>query len=287
MENNESVEHETVNDKDKRIKTLKNVLKHSCIILSLIIYCTFAILFTFQNRFIFKKSENFVSSETHSWFTMSFSISISIGTENHINFGTVEHGSDTDLFLFHDRTMNTIALNEMMAGLTRYNIIYYHAKEYEDGTFIKDTKKTLENIRTLVEFMSYRRNKVVVYGQSFGCYLALLSTKIMDKKLTLVLANPFFSFRSVVKHQFFLPLHLLLVNDCNNYKLLKKFNGKMMLILSENDAYLPKNDIKKMRELTESKNGQIFVIEGAGHFDVSKKDQFYTILNNDIAREVE
>ncbi|ELQ76205.1 hypothetical protein THOM_0816 [Trachipleistophora hominis] len=41
-----------------------------------------------------------------------------------------------------------------------------------------------------------------------------------------------------------------------------------------------------MKNLIESKNGQIFVIEGTNHFNMGKKDEFFSILNDNVYNEM-
>ncbi|ELA46511.1 hypothetical protein VCUG_02003 [Vavraia culicis subsp. floridensis] len=281
---NKLVAFDIINDKQKMLKLTKTTLKHISIVLYFVLYCAVVITFAFQNQFIFRAPEDckLIGRET------AFArIQTSSKNDSELKIYVKNNNSEVDLIFFHGRTMSVKVLDKVTEGLTGYNIIYYYCRGYEDGTFVRNKKNIMGDVAALAEFVGSRtRKKMVVFGQSFGCHFALYFTKLMNKDHILVLENPFYSLRSVIKHKFSLPLYFLLAHDYRNAELLEKVTGKIFLILSENDRYLPKIDIVKMRNLIESKNAQIFVIEGVGHADVGKKEEFFSILNDNVYSEV-
>ena len=123
----------------------------------------------------------------------------------------------------------------------------------------------------------YGEEKIVLYGRSLGSGLATRIASWNDPKM-LILDCPYFSFESQIKrYGFWLPLRWLLRYPIRTDLFIRKVDCPIFILHGERDRLIPSKQGKMLYQLRPD-HIQFFLIQGAGHNNLTDFPQYHDIL---------
>ncbi len=129
-----------------------------------------------------------------------------------------------------------------------------------------------------IEFYDYYKsktnNKILFYGYSFGCAVAIGLSQFR-KPDGIILTAPFVSFYQEVKDKYYIPFAYCFIKHkyrFNNY-IIKNLALPVIFIHGKKDSLISYKHSKKLFELSPSKEKEIHLLANTNHHDIFFKDK--------------
>ncbi len=165
------------------------------------------------------------------------------------------------------------------------SVIFAEYSGYSDDgkkPSIKLILKDVENIHNFIKKKGFKH--VIVFGQSLGSGAASYEA-FLGGVDCLILATPFSSISDVAKSKYpIFPVSLLLTENYDNEKWLKKYRGNILILHGNRDSVIPYRFSKKLFNSLKTKNKEYVLIEGKGHNDIWSSPIFIVKVINFISK---
>lgn len=135
----------------------------------------------------------------------------------------------------------------------------------------------VENVDKFIGSKGYE--KIILYGQSIGSGAAAYHSNFSKEVEAIALTAPFSALSDVARSKFpVYPVDFILQEEYDNINWLEGFEGRMVIFHGKNDRVVPKEFSKKLYENTHNNKSKYVLIEGKGHNDVWRSEDFRAML---------
>lgn len=185
------------------------------------------------------------------------------------------------IFYLHGNADNLQRWGEFAADFTKlgYDVFMYDYRGYGKSTGSSSRKNIHADAITMLDWVKKKVpfSNLVIYGRSLGSAVASNLAVVAHPSL-LILETPFANFEDVI----YWPLRpgLLLFPDkieFSNQDVLAKVNCPKIIFHGTDDWIVPLSSAQKLKPYLQDEN-QFYVIEGAGHRNLSEFDSYHTQL---------
>ncbi|WUR02789.1 alpha/beta hydrolase [Vairimorpha necatrix] len=190
--------------------------------------------------------------------------------------------SDRDIIFCHGSKLSGKVYNILLNDMSRHtkcNVISFNLKGMLNSRGISSEKGIRKEVDSFIScYLQKRNKKVIVFGQSLGCCLAIqIGRKLGINKV--ILENPFINYKSLIKSLYKYDFVSYFVVDkwCNNK--ISELKSALFLI-SDNDTLIKNEDGKHLQSLTN--NSKIAFLNGSNHFNANRNRHFYQHIINYI-----
>lgn len=231
-------------------------------------------IFTFQRVFAFKFVKN-VDIDVHA--------QIQDQDGNKIDIFLVDRKSDIDFVFIHGSIASGKVFKETlhkMAEETNCNVISYYFRGMNNRRGQPSEKSIIKESVIVGDYIKSRGKKIVVYGQSLGCSVALnMANSLGSSKL--ILENPFTKYIEIIEKLRFLKwFSYLAVDTWDNVERIKKNKGEILILASEKDQIVPYDNSYKLADV--HKNTKVKKLLGSTHFNVLKNENYFKYIKDFI-----
>ncbi|KAM0687176.1 hypothetical protein COBT_001591 [Conglomerata obtusa] len=191
----------------------------------------------------------------------------------------IEKNHNIDLIFFHGVAIEEEFYKKRIEFLKKqvpYNIVLPFYRNFCTSTGNISDITTMADICQLRKLMLKRNKKIIVYGLSFGAAAAVYFAKDFHYANldNILLENPFYDLKSVVKHfpvkRFF---DFLITDNWPTYTYIAKVKCRITFFLSRQDALIRYTDGLELNKLC--KNSKAIVFEQATHSDAYEVEEYY------------
>ena len=185
------------------------------------------------------------------------------------------------IFYLHGNADNLQRWGEFAADFTKlgYDVFMYDYRGYGKSTGSSSRKNIHADAITMLDWVKKKVpfSNLVIYGRSLGSAVASNLAVVAHPSL-LILETPFANYEDVI----YWPLRpgLLLFPDkieFSNQDVLAKVNCPKIIFHGTDDWIVPLSSAQKLKPYLQDEN-QFYVIEGAGHRNLSEFDSYHTQL---------
>lgn len=174
-----------------------------------------------------------------------------------------------------------------------YNLIFPNSHvivaEYPGYGFRKKEEINKENILKqadeLTQELLKRKVPITIVGESLGSGVASY-VAVKNNINQLVLATPYTSIASVAQDKFwFMPIYYLVQDNFDNVENLKKYHGKIAILIAEHDRVIPNKFAYQLYNEISDNNKIKILIKGSEHnswvssFSQENKEELSKFLN--------
>lgn len=254
------------------------------IVVSLIGLYIFSLLFfyLFRNQLVFQ------ASPLHRDYTFQFnqpfeehSVTLTDGTVLNGLLFKSQSSSKGLIFYLHGNADNLQRWGEFAADFTKigYDVFMYDYRGYGKSTGSSSRKNIHTDAIAMLDWTKKNipYSKLIIYGRSLGSAVASNLAVTANPSL-LILETPFANFIDVI----YWPLRpsVLLFPDkieFSNQDVLPKVSCPKVIFHGTNDWIVPLSSAQKLKPYLQDEN-QFFVIEGAGHRNLSEFESYHVQL---------
>ncbi|KAF9764491.1 Monoacylglycerol lipase ABHD12 [Nosema granulosis] len=255
-----------MNDTKPRIKIYYSI---AVVFLSIILLLN-QFLFTFQRVWAFKFKKSF---------EMKANTQILDQNGQNIDIYIVDKESDTDLIFIHGSIASGKVYRQTldkMAEKTNCNVIGYYFRGMNNKRGQPTEKSIVEESFLVGDFVKSRGKKLIIYGQSLGCSVALSLANYLNIQKT-ILENPFTKYIEIIKNRSYVRwFYYLVVDTWDNIKRIEKYKGDLLIFTSENDTIVPSDNSYRLSKL--HKGTKVQKLAGNTHFDVQKNVNYHNYI---------
>lgn len=178
---------------------------------------------------------------------------------------------DVHIIFFHGSILSSNILYKNLKKMSEYaNVWTYLLPKF--GNNEKITEFTLLKSALLVgNFVKKKTDKVILFGQSLGCNLALFVSYQLNWPV--ILENPFYNGDSFFKVKVNGINKLLMTSQFKNDFYLKNINSKVFIFNAETEDVIDKEDTKKLSKI---KCDKFYTLKGTTHMSMGKVNEYFT-----------
>ncbi|RVD93424.1 monoacylglycerol lipase ABHD12-like [Tubulinosema ratisbonensis] len=188
------------------------------------------------------------------------------------NYKVYKFKSDkkVDLVFFHGSIVSSKILYKNLKKISLYaNVWTYLLPKF--GNNEKITEFTLLKSAFLVgNFVKQRSDKLILFGQSLGCNLALFVSYQLN--LPVILENPFFNGQSFFKVKMNALHRFLMSSQFKNDYYLSNLKNKVFIFSAETEDVIDKEDTLRLSKINCTK---YFILKGTTHMSMGKVNQYF------------
>lgn len=231
-------------------------------------------MFTFQRAIVFSFKRN-VDIDVHT--------TVEDQDGNKVDIYIADQGSDTDFLFIHGSIASGKVYKETiykLASEINCNVIGYYFRGMNNRRGQPSEKGIVEESYKIADFVKSRGNKIIIYGQSLGCSVALNMANYLKVK-KLILENPFTSCIDIIKKRTLIKwFSYLAVDTWDNIKRIKKNGSKLLIFASENDQIVPNDNSDKLAKY--HKDARVQKLLGSTHFNVNLNKNYHKYIRDFI-----
>ncbi|MCE3254832.1 MAG: alpha/beta hydrolase [Rickettsiaceae bacterium] len=237
-----------------------------------------AILFTFQTGYIYYPNKT------------DFQNCPSFKDAEKISFGSsrgyfTKRSSEKVIVFYHGNAGRACDRNylDKFFAKENYSTYFVEYSGYAQKENHPSMKKLLKNVEDSIKFLETKNFKhIAVIAESIGTGPAAYHAANSSIH-NLILITPYNNLASVAfSHYPIYPMSLLLLNNFTPDIWLSHYKGPVSIILAGNDEVIPTKFGRKLYEDINSDFKKIYVIEDAGHNSIYDKEEFYSLLRQEL-----
>lgn len=242
-----------------------------------------SVIYFFQDKFLFEPETNYKTPQDIN--TPEFMEKpLIVKDKTQIMTWFFQGDKDKPLILFFHG--NSGQLSKYSRILTKFTQNKYSVAMPEYRSFGNTKGKlTQENVFSdAIEFYDYYKNKthnkIIFYGYSFGCSVAIGLSQFR-KPDGIILTAPFVSLYQEVKDKYYIPFAYYFLKDkyhSDNY--IKSLSVPTLFIHGKKDSLISYTHSKKLFELSPSKEKEIYLLEDVNHHDIFFKGENIQIIQD-------
>lgn len=261
---------------------IKRITKTSIVIILFVCIYVLTIYF-FQNKFLFEPNTNYKTpQETNTPMFQENPMIVADGTQ--IMTWYFEGDKDKPLLLFFHGNSGQIAkFTPSLVSLTKegYSIAIMEYRGFGNTKGKISQKNTFSDA---VEFYNYYKskteNKIIFYGYSFGCAVAIGLTQYKTPD-AIILTAPFTSFYQEVKDKFYVPFAYCFIKDkYHSDEYIKNVNCPVLFIHGKKDMLINHKHSQKLYDLVTIMDKHLVLVDDIDHHNI-----FFKEINNPIIIE--
>ena len=232
------------------------------------------LLFVFQRDFLYFPT----AKTTHPFPIRQFSMS-----EETIDVIVLNNGKDNAIIYFGGNGESVVGNAPDFTKIFPQHTVYLvNYRGYSGSTGSPTEQSLYSDAQHIYDGIVNQHKKISVIGRSLGTGIAtFLAAKREIYKMILV--TPYDSIEHIAQdHYPIYPMSLLLKDKYNSSQRIKDIKADTLIILAENDAVIPAKYSIRLINAFPASQVTVEVIKGAGHNNLSQREQYYFLLKQFI-----
>lgn len=228
------------------------------------------LLFVFQRDFLYFPTEK----TTHPFEIKQFSIS-----KETIDVIVLNNGKDNAIIYFGGNGESVVSNAPDFTKIFPQHTVYLvNYRGYSGSTGFPTEQSLYSDAQHIYDGIVNQHKKISVIGRSLGTgIVTFLAAKREIHKMVLV--TPYDSIEHIAQDYYpIYPMSLLLKDKYNSSQQIKYIKSETLIILAENDTVIPSKYSTRLIEAFPPSQVTVEVIIGAGHNNLSQREQYYFLL---------